>query len=110
MSRSSLMALSVAAVLALAACAPSADDDTSNNDDNNSPDNGDSTASAPAEAGGDPYQVGIIYSETGPLAAYGAQYKQGLEAGIDYATDGTGAIDGREIEITYRDDTGVPDT
>jgi len=103
------MALSVAAVLALAACAPSADDDTSNNDDN-SPDNGDSTASAPAEAGGDPYQVGIIYSETGPLAAYGAQYKQGLEAGIDYATDGTGAIDGREIEITYRDDTGVPDT
>jgi branched-chain amino acid transport system substrate-binding protein len=112
------MALSVAAVLALAACAPSADDDTPTDDNANNDnagdannDNGDSTATAaPAEGGGDPFQVGIIYSETGPLAAYGEQYRQGLEAGIDFATDGTGEIDGRTIEITYRDDTGVPDT
>ncbi|USQ77657.1 substrate-binding domain-containing protein [Ornithinimicrobium cryptoxanthini] len=115
MSRSSLMALSVAAVLALAACAPSADDtdSTDDNNDNNASDTNDSadgTAGAEEQGGGDPYQVGIIYSETGPLAAYGAQYKEGLEAGIAFATDGSGAIDGRDIEITYRDDTGVPDT
>jgi len=115
MARKSLMALSLAAVLALAACAPSAsDDDNGNGNDDattgGSADNGDSTAAEEDAGGGDPYKVGIIYSETGPLAAYGAQYKQGLEAGIEYATDGTGAIDGRTIEIEYRDDTGVPDT
>ncbi|MCK0111820.1 substrate-binding domain-containing protein [Ornithinimicrobium sp. F0845] len=114
MSRKSLMALSVAAVLALAACAPSAsDDDNGNNDDETTPGGGatdDSAATAEDAGGGEPFKVGIIYSETGPLAAYGEQYKAGLEAGIDYATDGSGAIDGREIEITYRDDTGVPDT
>ena len=110
MSRSSLMALSVAAVLALAACAPSAseNDNTDDTTPGGSTDNGGTTAED--AGGGEPFKVGIIYSETGPLAAYGAQYKAGLEAGIDYATDGTGEIDGREVEITYRDDTGLPDT
>ncbi len=106
MSRSSLMALSVAAVLALAACAPSTSGDTSNGNDDSS----DGAAASADAGGGEPFQVGIIYSETGPLAAYGEQYKYGLEAGIDYATDGTGAIDGRDIEITYRDDGGDQDT
>lgn len=112
MARSSLMALSLAAVLALAACAPSASDDDSNDGDNGgSNDNGGNTAeNAGGDGGGDPYPVGIIYSETGPLAAYGEQYRAGLEAGIDYATEGTGAIDGREIQITYRDDAGNQDT
>src|SRR5690606_32672811 len=55
-------------------------------------------------------KVGIIYSETGPLAAYGQQFKEGLEAGLDFATDGTGEVDGTQIEITYRDDAGNPDT
>src|SRR5690606_28829471 len=55
-------------------------------------------------------KVGVTYSGTGPLAAYGEQYKAGLEAGIDYATDGTGEVDGTTIEITYRDDTGNADT
>lgn len=109
MARSSLMALSLAAVLALAACAPSASDDDSDADKGGSNDDSGTTAEN-AAGGGDPYPVGIIYSETGPLAAYGEQYKAGLEAGIDYATDGTGAIEGREIEITYRDDAGNQDT
>ncbi|WP_109473734.1 substrate-binding domain-containing protein [Ornithinimicrobium cavernae] len=109
MSRSSLTALSLATVLALAACAPSTSDDS---DDNDAPEAGGDGNVATAEdaGGGEPFQVGIIYSETGPLAAYGAQYRSGLEAGIDYATGGTGAIDGREIEITYRDDAGNQDT
>lgn len=110
MARSSLLALSMTAVLALAACAPSSSDTDDDNDNNagGSTDNGGTTAED--AGGGEPFKVGIIYSETGPLAAYGEQYKAGLEAGIDYATDGSGEIDGREIQITYRDDTGVPDT
>ena len=45
-------------------------------------------------------QVGMITSATGPLAAYGAAYTAGFKAGLDYATDGTGAVDGRELDIT----------
>ena len=37
-----------------------------------------------------PIQVGVVYSRTGRLAAYGAQFVQGLRYGIAYATKGTG--------------------
>jgi len=53
--------------------------------------------------------VAIITSQTGPLAAYGEAYLNGLEAGLDYATDGTGTVDGRELDITYLDDAGDAD-
>lgn len=105
MIRTRLIALmSSAAVLAVAGCAPSASDA-----DNDGGDNASASAGGGDAAGGT-MNVGIIYSETGPLAAYGKQYKEGLEAGIDYATDGTGEVDGTKIEITYRDDAGSPDT
>jgi len=82
------------AALALAACAP--------------------TAAAPGGAGGEEgpesISVGVITSETGPLAGYGKQYLEGFRAGLDYATDGTGEVDGIEIDIEYRDDAGDPDT
>ena len=68
-----------------------------------------SEAAAGGEGGGS-VNVGIIYSETGPLAAYGKQFREGLEAGLDYATEGTGEVDGTAIELTYRDDAGNPDT
>lgn len=97
MSQKSILALSAVAAFAVSACAPSDGD------------GGDADA-ADGSAGGESVQVGIIYSETGPLAAYGEQYRDGLEAGIDYATDGSGEVDGRAIELTYRDDTGNPDT
>lgn len=95
MAHKSLFALAAVSVLAVSACAPSTDSD--------------SASSSEAE-GGDTAEVGVIYSETGPLAAYGEQYRAGLEAGINYATDGTGEIDGTTIELVYRDDTGNPDT
>ncbi|MGV9193333.1 substrate-binding domain-containing protein [Microbacterium sp. MC2] len=84
------------AALVLTACAPPAD--------------------APADAnpgdGGGPAEVtvGVITSETGPLAGYGAQYLDGFRAGLDYATDGTGEVDGTKITVDYRDDAGDPDT
>ncbi|WP_017603997.1 substrate-binding domain-containing protein [Nocardiopsis alkaliphila] len=56
-----------------------------------------------------PIKVGIVYSATGPLATYGEQYRQGFETGLDHATNGTGKIEGRSIEVTYMDDAGEPD-
>jgi branched-chain amino acid transport system substrate-binding protein len=60
-----------------------------------------------AEQGGT-VKVGIIYSRTGLLSAYGAQYIQGLKLGLDYATKGTGRVNGRKIEITAVDDGTDP--
>lgn len=77
--------------LAVAGCAPNAD--TGNNDGEDS----------------QPVAVSLITSETGPLAAYAEQFIGGFNAGWDYATDGTGEIDGREVNITISDDGGDPD-
>lgn len=79
-----LVAAAAAAALAVAGCAPSSDD-------------------AAAE-GGDTIEVGVITSKSGPLATYGKAYLEGLEAGLDYATDGTGEVDGTKIEIREGDD------
>jgi branched-chain amino acid transport system substrate-binding protein len=55
-----------------------------------------------------PVKVGIIYSKTGLLSAYGAQYIQGLRLGLSYATNGTNRVGGREIQITAVDDGTDP--
>jgi len=65
--------------------------------------------SAPARAAGpakSPVNVGLIYSKTGLLASYGAQYAEGFAAGLDYATHGTGIAAGHKITVTERDDAG----
>ena len=56
----------------------------------------------------DSIKVGIVYSRTGLLATYGAQYIQGLRYGLSYATKGTNAVNGRKIELTLVDDAGDP--
>ncbi len=91
-SRTAALAVAAAGVLALSACG--------------SP----GSAGSGGSGGGDgaPVQVGLVYSKSGPLATYGAQYLQGFEAGLDYATDGTGEVDGRPIEVIERDDAGDP--
>ncbi len=83
------------AALALAACAPQT---------------AAPSASESGEAGPAELSVGIITSETGPLAGYGKQYLDGFKAGLDWATDGTGEVNGTKLNIDYRDDAGVPDT
>jgi len=45
------------------------------------------------------YKVGIVYSRTGLLAAYGAEYIQGLRYGLAYATKGTMKVNGRPIRV-----------
>jgi branched-chain amino acid transport system substrate-binding protein len=50
------------------------------------------------------YNVGIVYSRTGLLAAYGAEYIQGLKLGLKYATNGTNKVNGKDINLTLVDD------
>lgn len=56
----------------------------------------------------EPYKIGIIYSRTGFLSAYGAQYIQGLRYGLAYATQGKMTVNGRKIELTIVDDATDP--
>ncbi len=56
-----------------------------------------------------PVKIAIITSTTGPLGGYGAEYTAGFKAGLDYATDGTGTVDGRALDISYVDDAGDAD-
>jgi len=67
------------------------------------------TTTTGAAESGEPIRVGIITSSSGPLQTYGEQYLAGLEAGLDYATDGTGEVDGRPIEFEVSDDGGDPE-
>lgn len=85
-------AVIAAATIALVGCAPTA-----------------TGGSEPTDSAA-PVKVAMLTSQTGPLAAYGAAYTAGFEAGLDYATDGTGTVDGRELEIEWADDQGNPDT
>ena len=55
-----------------------------------------------------PIKIGVVYSRTGLLASYGAQYIQGLRYGLAYATQGKLAVNGRKIELTLADDAGDP--
>jgi branched-chain amino acid transport system substrate-binding protein len=87
-------ALIAAAAIALVGCAPTTA----------------AGGGSDADAEGSPVAVGMITSQTGPLAAYAEAYTAGFEAGLDYATDGTGEVDGRPLDITWEDDQGNPDT
>ena len=40
------------------------------------------------------------------LGAYGAEEIQGFKLGLQYATKGTGKVNGKTLDITYVDDKG----
>ena len=54
-------------------------------------------------------KIALIHGKTGPLEAYAKQTETGLRMGLEYATKGTMAIDGRKIVIITKDDQGKPD-
>jgi branched-chain amino acid transport system substrate-binding protein len=56
------------------------------------------------------YNVGNVYSRTGLLAAYGAEYAEGLKYGLKYATKGTNKVNGKSINLTLVDDKTDPAT
>jgi branched-chain amino acid transport system substrate-binding protein len=102
-----VVAVAAAAMLAVTACGG---DDTGDAGDATQDDAAEDDADTDeAVADGDPIRVGIITSTSGLLSSYGNAYLAGLEAGLDYATDGTGAVNGRPIEFEIVDDGGEPD-
>jgi branched-chain amino acid transport system substrate-binding protein len=54
-------------------------------------------------------KIAHIYSRTGPLEAYGKQTQTGLMMGLEYATNGTMAVNGHKITLIEKDDQGKPD-
>jgi branched-chain amino acid transport system substrate-binding protein len=65
---------------------------------------------AAAPAAGADIKIGIITGKTGPYAAYAAEYLDGLNAGIDYVTHGTGKVNGHKIVLVVDDDADNPTT
>ena len=54
-------------------------------------------------------KIALIHGKTGPLEAYAKQTETGLRMGLEYATKGTMAIDGRKIVLITKDDQTKPD-
>ena len=54
-------------------------------------------------------KIAHIYSKTGLLEAYGKQTQTGLMMGLNYATGGTMAVNGRKLVVIEKDDQGKPD-
>src|SRR5829696_1194083 len=63
-----------------------------------------SSTKSTTRANKDAVKVGIVYSRTGGLSAFGAEYVQGFKLGLRYATKGTNTVNGHKLEITYVDD------
>jgi branched-chain amino acid transport system substrate-binding protein len=66
--------------------------------------------SEPEEAApsGEPLVVGVIASETGPIAAVSAGYLDAAEV-WEQRTNDAGGVGGRPVEVRICDDTGTPD-
>jgi branched-chain amino acid transport system substrate-binding protein len=61
-----------------------------------------------AQAGKD-IRIALLAGKTGPLEAYAKQTIVGFNMGLDYATRGTMAVNGRKIVVIEKDDQGKPD-
>lgn len=53
-------------------------------------------------------KFGLIYSQTGALAAYGKEYIEGFNIGLKSVTKGTGMVNGHKIVVSVNDDAGDP--
>ncbi len=63
-----------------------------------------------SSGGGGTVKVAVLTSKTGLLSTYAAQYVDGFKAGLDYATHGSGEVNGAKVDVTYVDDQGKPET
>ncbi|MCF8482889.1 MAG: substrate-binding domain-containing protein [Rhodospirillum sp.] len=57
----------------------------------------------------DPVTIAHVYGKTGALEAYAKQSHTGLMMGLEYLTQGTMEVAGREIEVIEKDTQGKPD-
>ena len=62
------------------------------------------------EPEGETIQVGVLTSTSGALSSYGEQFTEGFEAGLEYATGGTGLAGAHTIEVSFHDDATDPAT
>ena len=62
-----------------------------------------------AVAAGRPVRIALIRSMGGIFEAYGRQTTMGFQLGLEYATGGTMAVDGRPLEVVAKDDQARPD-
>jgi branched-chain amino acid transport system substrate-binding protein len=67
------------------------------------------TLVAGAAAAQSEIRIAHIYSKTGPLEAYGKQTALGFMMGLEYATQGTMAVNGKKLVVIEKDDQGKPD-
>lgn len=51
-----------------------------------------------------PVDVGMVYEKTGIFSVYAQQYYQGFNIGLQYATGGTGKVNGHPVDVTWDDD------
>ncbi|MEJ2735207.1 MAG: ABC transporter substrate-binding protein [Anaerolineae bacterium] len=51
-------------------------------------------------------KIGVLTTKAGPMDYYGTMQVRGLELGIEYATDGSGQVAGRSLELIIEDDAG----
>ncbi|WP_243355325.1 substrate-binding domain-containing protein [Bacillus litorisediminis] len=70
---------------------------------------GNSNTDTPEGGEKEPIKIGVLASMTGALESYGTQTTRGFELGIDYATDGTGEVAGRKIEVIIEDTETKPE-
>jgi branched-chain amino acid transport system substrate-binding protein len=68
------------------------------------------TTTAHSSSKASPVKVGIIYSRTGALKDFGAEYIQGFKLGLKYLTKGTNVVNGHQLQISYADDQTNPAT
>ena len=61
-----------------------------------------------AQAGKD-IKIALLAGKTGPLEAYAKQTIVGFNMGLQYATGGTMAVNGRKLVVIEKDDQGKPD-
>lgn len=54
-------------------------------------------------------KIALIQARTGPLESYTRQIEIGVRMGLEYATKGTGVVEGYTIKIITKDDQGKPD-
>jgi branched-chain amino acid transport system substrate-binding protein len=63
-----------------------------------------SSGGSSSTATGTPVNVGMVYEKTGIYSAYAQEYQQGFNIGLAYATNGTGAVNGHPVNVTWDDD------
>ncbi|MEO8135440.1 MAG: ABC transporter substrate-binding protein, partial [Betaproteobacteria bacterium] len=54
-------------------------------------------------------RIAHVYDKTGPLEAYAKQSSAGLMLGLEYATGGTMAVNGRKLVVIEKDTQSKPD-